>query len=99
MSLHCSLSSIMFCTTDLDLCNVKESLRMITRINLLYKSYLTCSDFNERYDIGQASFTSVFELFAIQVIWWVSGFSYRIFCIFESLQLREFSTDLQDLSL
>ena len=28
--------------------------------------------------------TSVFELFAIQVIWGVSGFSYRIFLFFES---------------
>ena len=57
---------------------------MIARNNLLEKSYLVCSDINERYDIGEASHTSVFELFAIQVIWGVSGFSYRIFLIFES---------------
>ena len=35
-----------------DLCNVKENLRMIARNNLLQKSYLVCSDINERYDIG-----------------------------------------------
>ena len=35
-----------------DLCNVKEILRMITRNNLLQKSYLVSSDINDRYDIG-----------------------------------------------
>ena len=57
---------------------------MIAINNLLQKSYLVCSDINERYDIGYASLRSVFELFAIEVIWGVSGFSYRIFLIFES---------------
>ena len=36
----------------LDLCNIKEILRMIARNNLLYKSYLVCFDINEGYDIG-----------------------------------------------
>ena len=39
---------------------------MIGRNNSLKKSYLVCSDINERYDIGYASLTSVFELFANQ---------------------------------
>ena len=51
-----------------DLCNSKQILTMIAMINLLWKSYLVCSDINERYDIRKASFTSVFEVFAIQVI-------------------------------
>ena len=42
---------------------------MIAKNNLLQKSYLVCSDINERYDNGYASVTSVFELFAITVIW------------------------------
>ena len=41
----------------LDICNVKQILTMITRIKLIWKSYLVCSDINERYDIRQASFT------------------------------------------
>ena len=42
---------------------VKQILTMITRIELLWKSYLVCSDIHERYDIREASFTSVFEVF------------------------------------
>ena len=40
------------------------------------------------------SFTSVFEVFCITSNLGVSGFKYRIFLIFESSQLNEFSTDL-----
>ena len=65
---------------------------MITRIKLLWKSYLVCSDIKDRYDIRQASFTSVFEVFCMASNLGVSGFSYRIFLIFESLQLSGFST-------
>ena len=72
---------------------------MITRIKLLWKSYLVCSDINERYDIRQASFTSVFEFFCITGNLGVSGLSYRIFFIFGSSQLSEPSTDLQDSGL
>ena len=36
----------------LDLCNVKELLRMISRFDLLWKSYLVCSNFSESYDIA-----------------------------------------------
>ena len=52
---------------------LSKFLTMITRIELFWKSYLVCSDINERYDIRQASFTLVFKVFALQVI------SYRIF--------------------
>ena len=45
------------------MCNVEQILTMIARIKLLWKSYLVCSDINERFDIRQASFTSVFEVF------------------------------------
>ena len=83
----------------LDICNVKQILAMITRNKLLWKSYLVCSDINERYDIRQASFTSVFEVFCFKSNLGVSGFSYRKFMIFESSQLIEFSTDLQDSGL
>ena len=72
---------------------------MIARSNLLLKSYLACSDINERYDIGKPSLTSFFELFAKPVILGVPGFNYRIFFIFESSSLSEFSTDLHDFSL
>ena len=47
----------------------------------------------------QASFTSVFEVLCIASNLGVSGFSYRIFFIFESSQLSEFSADLQDSGL
>ena len=46
--------------------------------------YLVRSDINDRYDIRQASSTSVFEVFFITGNLKVSGFSYRIFSIFES---------------
>ena len=36
---------------------------MIAKIKLLWKSFLDCSDINERYDIRETSFTSVFEVF------------------------------------
>ena len=75
---------------------------MITRIEILWKSYLVycdINDVNERYDIRQASFTFVFEVFCITSNLWVSGFSYRMFLIFQSSQLSEFSTDLQDSGL
>ena len=68
---------------------------MIARIKLLLKSYLVFSDINERCNIRQAAFTSVFEGFCTTSNLGVSGFSYHIFLIFESLQLSEFSTDLQ----
>ena len=48
------------------------------------------------YDIIQASMTSVFELFCMASNLGVSDVTFRIFFIFESLQLSEFSTDLQD---
>ena len=83
----------------MDICNVQQILTMITRIKLLCKSYLVCSDINERYDIRRASFTSVFEVFRNTGNLGVSGSSNRIFSIFESLQLSEFSTDLQDSGL
>ena len=35
----------------------------------------------------------------LQIIWGVSGFSYRKFFIFQRSQLSEFSTDLQEFSL
>ena len=63
---------------------------MIARIKLLSKSYLDCSDIDERYDIRQASFNSVFEVFWITSNMGVSGFNYRIFFTFESSQLSEF---------
>ena len=49
----------------LDICNVKQMFTVITRNKLFWKSYLVCSDINERYDIRQASFTSVLEVFRI----------------------------------
>ena len=81
------------------MCNVKQILTMITKIYLLWKPYLVCSDIKERYDIRQASFTSVFEVICIKNNLGISGFSYLIFLIFESSQLSEFSTDLQDSGL
>ena len=36
----------------LNTCDVKKILTMIVRIKLLLKSYLVCSDFSEKYDIG-----------------------------------------------
>ena len=66
---------------------------------LLCKSYLVCSDIDARYDIRQASLISVFEVFCIASNLGVSGFSYRICIIFESSQLSEFSTALQDSGL
>ena len=45
-----------------DISNVKQILTMIARINLLWKCYLVCFDVNERYDIRQDPFTSVFEV-------------------------------------
>ena len=45
----------------LDICSVKQIFTLITRIKLLWKSYLVCSDINERYHIRQASFTLVFK--------------------------------------
>ena len=36
----------------LDTCKDKQVLTMIVRMKLLYKSYLACSDINERYGIG-----------------------------------------------
>ena len=77
----------------------KQILTMIARIKVLWKSYLVCPDMNERYDIRKASFTSVFDVFCITSDLAVSGFSYRIFLIFESSQHSEFSTDLQDSGL
>ena len=59
---------------------------------------MVCSDINERYEIRQTSFTSVFE-FRITSNLGASGFSYRTFVIFESSQLSEFSADLQDSGL
>ena len=61
--------------------------------------YLVCSDINDRYDIRQASFTPVFEVFCITGNLVVSGFSYCISSIFENSQLSEFSNDLQDYGL
>ena len=81
------------------MCNVKQILTMIARINLPLKCYLVCSDIKDRYDIRQASFTSVFEVFCITSNLGVSGLSYCIFLIFESSELSEFSTDLQDSGL
>ena len=72
---------------------------MIARIKLLWNSHLVCSDINGRYDIRQASFTSVFEVFCITSNLGVSDVSYFISSIFESSQLSEFSTDLQDSGL
>ena len=72
---------------------------MIARIKILWKYSLVCSDINERYDIRQASFISVFEVFCITGNLGVSGFGYRIYFIFERSQLSEFSTDLQDSGL
>ena len=66
---------------------------------LLWKSYLVCSNINERFYIRQASFTSFLEVLCITGHLGVSGFSYRMFLIFESSQLSEFSTDLQDSGL
>ena len=66
----------------LDMRNVKQILAMITRIQLLWKSYLVFSDINKMYDIRQASFTSVFEAFCIASNLSVSGFSHGIFLIF-----------------
>ena len=83
----------------MDICNVKQILTMMKRIKLLWKSYLVCSDINERYDTRQASFISVFEIFCIDSNLGVSGFSYRIFLIFESSERSGFSTDLQDSGL
>ena len=60
---------------------------------------LVCSNINERSDIRQASFTSVFEFFCVTSNLGVFGLSYRIYLIFESSQLSEFSTDLQDSGL
>ena len=94
-----SLHRLCFEKLFLDTCNVKQILTMITRIRLLWKSYLVCSDINERYDIRQASFTSVFEVFCIASNLGVSGLSHRIFSTFESSQPSEFSTDLQDSGL
>ena len=73
---------------DLEICNVNQILTMITRIKLLWKSYSVCSDIDEKYDIRKASFTSVFEVFCITSNLGVSGFSYGIFFIFESSQIR-----------
>ena len=36
----------------LDLCNAKETFRIIARSNLPCKSRPVCSDINERHDIG-----------------------------------------------
>ena len=72
---------------------------MIAAIKLLCKSYLVCSDINRRCDIRQASFTPVFEFSSIASNLGFSSFSYRIFVIFESSQLSEFSSDLQDSGL
>ena len=83
----------------MDTCNVEQILTMLARIKLLWKSYLVCADINERYDIRPALFTSVFEVFCITSNVEFPGFSYRIFLIFESSQLNEFSTDLQDSGL
>ena len=70
---------------------------MIARIKLLWKPYLVCSHINERYDIRPASFTLVFEFFCIAsnlgALW------LQLSHIFESSQLGEFSTDLQDSGL
>ena len=60
---------------------------------------MVCSDINERYDIREAPFASVFEVFCISSNLVVSGFGYRMSLIFESSQLSEFSTDLQDSGL
>ena len=62
-------SVIMFSTTVLDVCNVKQILTMIPRIKLLWKSYLVCNDINERYDIRQTSLPRSSTVFALQVIW------------------------------
>ena len=60
---------------------------------------MVCSDINARYDIRQASYTLAFEVFCIASNLGVSGFSYRMFLIFESSQVSESSTDLQDFGL
>ena len=83
----------------MDLCNVKQIFTMITRIKLLWKACLVCSYINEKYDIRQASFVLVFEVSCIASNLGVSGFSYRIFLIFESSQLSGFSTNLQSSGL
>ena len=48
---------------------LKQILTMIARIRLLSKSYVVCSDINERYDIRQASKPRSSRFFALQVIW------------------------------
>ena len=85
----------------MDICNVRQILTMIATIRLLWKSYLVCSDIIERYDIRQASLPESSKFFCIAGNLGVSGFSYRMKknVIFESSQLSEFSTDLQDSSL
>ena len=68
----------------LDICNVKQILTMITRIRLLWKSYLVCSDVNERYDIMtlvKLLLPSSLRFFALQVIWGLCS-CYRYFSIF-----------------
>ena len=72
---------------------------MIARIKLLWKFYLVCYDINERYDIRQTSFSSIFDAFCITSNLGVSGFSYRIFLIFESSQLNEFQPICKILAL
>ena len=60
---------------------------------------MVCSDIKERYDIRQASFTAVLEVFCIAGNLGVSDLSYCISFMFESSQLSDFSTDLQDSGL
>ena len=63
-----SLVDLRFEPLFLDICSVEQISTMVARIKLLWKSYLACSDINERYDIRQASFPSVVEVFALQII-------------------------------
>ena len=72
---------------------------MIARIKLLWKSHLACSDISTRSMTLDELLLPQSWRFCITSNLWVSGFSYCIFFIFESSQLRESLTDLQDSGL
>ena len=81
-------------TTVLDIFNVKQILTMIIKINYFRSPFwfalISSSDINERYAIVKPSSTSIFELFYMTTNLGISGFSCRIFLIFESSQLSQF---------
>ena len=62
----------MFEPLFLDVCNVKQILKIITRTRLFWKSYLVCSNVNERLTRGMALDKLLLYrssmLFALQVI-------------------------------